>query len=135
MQMANRKSQMEKRALGEARDCPRFYSPLALCNLLLVIIVSLLLCVPAEGRAQDLAEDPPVAGRPERFSGAVGSFQEGDVTLRAEPRELLEGQSLLVTVRVATSGDVQTPPRRPDLKSLPRFAERFYIEDLPNQDR
>jgi len=126
---------MEKHALGEARDFPRFHSPLALCNLHLVIIVSLLLCVPAEGRAQDAAEHPPVVGRPERFSGAVGSFQEGDVTLHAEPRELVEGQSLLVTVRVATSGDVQRPPHRPDLKSSPRFAARFYIEDLPNQDR
>jgi hypothetical protein len=77
------------------------------------------------------ADEPPVRNRPPHFSDAVGSFE---VTTEAKPTELRVGQTLTLSVRVRAAGPVSQPPRRPDLKEVAGFNERFYIENLPDPD-
>ena len=52
----------------------------------------------------------PEEGRPSGFTGAVGAFT---VSARAEPRDLVEGQTLRVTLEVRGSGSLEgfEPPR------------------------
>lgn len=72
------------------------------------------------------AEEPPLVGRPENFSGAVGSsFQ---VSMRAKPTELAAEESLTLTIRIQGKGNLESIHRL-DLRKLPKFAERFHIED------
>jgi hypothetical protein len=75
------------------------------------------------------ADEPPVKNRPAHFNGAVGSFQ---VTLEAKPTELRTDQTLTLMVRILPTGPVAQPPRRPNLRDVPAFDERFYIENLPD---
>jgi hypothetical protein len=72
-----------------------------------------------------------VAGRPENFSGAIGSFH---VTMQAEPTTLLAEAPLTLTVRITGTGRLEQI-ERPDLRRAwqPRFANQFQIENL--QDR
>jgi hypothetical protein len=77
------------------------------------------------------ADEPPVRNRPPHFSEAVGLFR---VSTEAKPVELTSGQTLTLTVRVTAAGPVGQPPRRPNLKELPAFAEHFYVENLPGPD-
>jgi hypothetical protein len=87
----------------------------------------LLALAPALGRA----DDPPLRNRPAHFSDAVGLF---GVSTEAKPTELAPGQTLTLTVRVTATGPAREPPRRPNLKELPAFAEHFYVENLPGPD-
>jgi hypothetical protein len=89
------------------------------CSLLL------LLCATAR------ADEPPVKNRPALFHGAVGSF---DVTMTAQPTEVPLDQKLALTVRITATGPVQQPPRRPNLRELSAFTERFHIEDVPDKE-
>jgi hypothetical protein len=73
------------------------------------------------------ADEPPLKNRPARFSGAVGTFR---VTTEASPTTLRPDEALTLTVRVTAVGPVREPPRRPDLREAPGFAERFHIETL-----
>jgi hypothetical protein len=86
--------------------------------------VSSALCAGAE----DEPDEIPLVGRPSDlpFSGASGRFE---VSTRAEPTTLEAETPLTFTVRVQATGPVRHPPRRPDLRQLPAFAERFHIED------
>ena len=87
----------------------------------------LLALAPALGRA----DEPPARNRPAHFSDAVGLFE---ITTEAKPTELTVGQTLTFTVRITAAGPVSQPPRRPNLKELPAFAEHFYVENLPGPD-
>jgi hypothetical protein len=71
-----------------------------------------------------------VAGRPIYFDGAVGSRFR--VQMRATPTDLLAEDPLLLTIRVTGTGNVQEI-RRPDLRRLPRFSQRFHIENLTDR--
>jgi hypothetical protein len=77
-------------------------------------------------------EEPPVAGQPEHFSGAVGSYR---VSTRATPTELEAGESLILTIRIAGSGPKSHLPARLDLRRYALFKKRFVIEDIPKSDR
>jgi hypothetical protein len=80
------------------------------------------------------ADEPPVADRPDNFSGAVGVYQ---ISMTAAPTELRVEDPLTLTVRVTGSGpDKNYLPRRDRLRLFsPQFDELFYREDLPEQDR
>jgi hypothetical protein len=87
----------------------------------------LLALAPALG----FADEPPLRNRPAHFSDAVGMFH---VATEAKPTELAPGQTLTLTVRVTAAGPVGQPPRRPNLKELPAFADHFHVENLPGPD-
>jgi hypothetical protein len=87
----------------------------------------LLALTPVLGRA----DEPPLRNRPAHFSDAVGVFH---VATEAKPTTLAPDQTLTLTVRVTPAGPVAQPPRRPNLKELPTFAEHFYVENLPGPD-
>jgi hypothetical protein len=72
-------------------------------------------------------------GRPTHapFSGATGSFHPATT---ATPTELEAEDPLTFTLRITADGQVWEAPRRPDLRELPAFAERFYIEDVATPD-
>lgn len=80
------------------------------------------------GDAPAEADDIPVVGRPARypFSGGSGSFE---IQARAEPLTVRADDPITFTLTVRATAPVRHPPRRPDLRLLKEFAERFYIED------
>jgi hypothetical protein len=77
--------------------------------------------------------EPPIVGRPTYapFSEGVGSFH---LATTAAPTELEAQDPLLFTLRITADGQVSEAPRRPDLRELPSFTERFYIEDVATPD-
>lgn len=77
-----------------------------------------------------LEDDIPVVGRPAGlpFSGACGAF---DLEAKAEPTTLRAEMPLALSLTVRATGPVRRPPRRIDLRDLPAFVERFFIEDPP----
>src|SRR5689334_12845449 len=87
----------------------------ALCTYCLVLSL---------GRAG--AQEPPVAGRPPQFSGAVGTFS---VTMRATPTALTAEDPLILTVRIEGAGNLPEL-RRPDLRRIPKFDKSFAIVAL-----
>jgi hypothetical protein len=96
-----------------------------------------LLAVPYVARADDAlpaADDIPLVGRPARwpFSGASGVFE---VEARAEPTALRAGEAITFTVTVRALAPVRHPPRRPDLKQLPEFADNFDVENPDESER
>ncbi len=70
-----------------------------------------LMLLPAGARAAE----PPLAGRPADFSGAVGVFR---MRAGADPTTLAAEDPLLLTLRISAIGAVEAPPRRPDLRRL-----------------
>src|SRR5438034_11122172 len=74
--------------------------------------------------------EPPVAGRPGNYSGAIGSHFR--VQMHATPTQLQAEDPLTLTVRISGSGNVQQL-QRPDLLRLPRFAQRFHIDNLSDR--
>jgi hypothetical protein len=88
----------------------------------------LLLCgAPLRADAQDPDDEPPVAGQPVHFGGAVGKYR---IRAEAEPTHLQAEDALTLTVTITGSGPPRHPPRRPDLRRLPEFARSFVIDDL-----
>ena len=98
--------------------------PLLLPLMLLVFAAS----VRGEADEGPGADDIPVVGRPVDlpFSEASGWFE---VHARAEPTTLQAETALTFTVSVRAVRPARRPPQRLDLRQLPDFAERFYIED------
>lgn len=100
-------------------------------ELLSGFVLMLLACVaPLRVEAEESRppDEIPVVGRPVDlpFSGASGWFE---VHARAEPTTLQAETLLVFTVSVRAVRPARLPPQRLDLRELPDFAERFYIED------
>ncbi len=96
-------------------------------------LVLLTLLVPrAEPDEKAQADDIPVVGRPSDlpFSEASGWFT---VRAQAEPITVEAETTLTFTVSVRATRPARRPPQRIDLRQLPAFAERFYIEE-PGSD-
>jgi hypothetical protein len=77
-------------------------------------------------RADDAEDEPPISGRPVQFGGAVGSFE---VSMRAAPTALQAEDPLVLTIAISGPRGLEHIAR-PDLRRLPRFAERFRIDNL-----
>ncbi|HEY7424978.1 MAG TPA: hypothetical protein VH682_12175, partial [Gemmataceae bacterium] len=93
-------------------------------------LLAFLVCA-AGLRAADEAADPndiPVVGRPSDlpFSEASGWFE---VQTHAEPTTVEAETPLTFTMSVRAVRPTRQPPQRLDLRQLPAFNERFYIED------
>jgi hypothetical protein len=103
---------------------------LTICNLQISILFSIACLVPSLHAAPT---EPPLVGRPSHapFSGAVGSFHP---VTTATPTELQAEDPLTFTLRITAESQFGEAPRRPDLRDLPAFAERFYIEDVATPD-
>jgi hypothetical protein len=98
-------------------------------------IVLILPLQPLHARADDAAaDDIPVVGRPADlpFSGASGSFQ---IQALARPTAVRADESITLTVTVRAIGPLQHPPSRTDLRQLPAFNERFYVENPDERQR
>jgi hypothetical protein len=95
-----------------------------------VILLSLAVgwfTVHTQANAQEgpVSEEPPLVNRPTNFQGAVGNFR---ITMRAEPTELQAEDPLLLTVRITGTGNLQEL-KRPDLRRLPKFTDKFHVEN------
>jgi len=90
-----------------------------------------LLTVPLWGHAEP--DEPPAAGRPEDFSGIVGTYE---IAARASPTDLRAEDPLTLTIKIAeTSGKVprRFAPQRSALRVFPRSLTRdFYVEAMPD---
>jgi hypothetical protein len=76
-------------------------------------------------------QGPPVEGRPADFNGAIGVFK---ISTRAAPTDLQAEDSLILIVRIASSGGWDLAPRRPDLKAKPEFTNSFEMQNLAKGD-
>jgi hypothetical protein len=97
---------------------------------LFAVVTALL--IPISARAADPASDEddiPGVGRPAGlpFSGASGVFK---IAARADPTTLRAESPIVYTLTVRATGAVRHMPRRPDLRQLPGFVSRFYIDDI-----
>jgi hypothetical protein len=72
-------------------------------------------------------DEPPIAGRPPGFSGAVGDFRH--FTTTASPTDVQVGDRIRFIVKIACTGTCRKEPVAPRLRELPEFAERFVIEE------
>ncbi len=77
--------------------------------------------------AADEPIDPPGAGRPESFRGAVGVFR---IQASADPPQVPVGQPIRYVLRITADDNVpvQAPPGRPDVEKDPEFTKHFRIE-------
>lgn len=78
------------------------------------------------------AVKPPLIGQPENFSGAV--LTSCKVVAQAQPTDLHAEEPLIFSLRITCTGQGEVPPRRPNLRLLPKFQGRFGIQDLPDRD-
>jgi hypothetical protein len=85
------------------------------------------------GSAHAQSDEPPPAGRPEDFSGIVGTFA---IFARTSPTELQVLDSSTLTIKITeTSGKFQGrfAPRRSALRVFPpSLARDFYLDALPD---
>jgi hypothetical protein len=96
----------------------------------LVAMLMLLAIAPATLRPQSL--EPPASGRPEDFSGLVGSYE---IASRASPTELAVLEPLALTIKITPTSKEPPPaaPQRSDLHVFPSsLARDFYVEPLPD---
>jgi hypothetical protein len=71
--------------------------------------------------------EPPSAGRPDNFRGAIGLFRiQAGTTTKSIPAN----QPFRYTVRITADASVpmRAPPTRPEIDRDPAFKERFFIE-------
>src|SRR5947209_2673113 len=107
---------------------PFFNLQFAIYNLQFTILsFSLLFFLPAGIVAQPVEEklEPPVSGKPEEFTGAVGIFHVS-ATLSATTAQV--GQPVLFTLRVTADQKPLARPGRPRLDSDMEIAMRFFVE-------
>jgi len=82
---------------------------------------------------QPAVEAPPVAGRPPQFSRIVGSYR---IEATAAPTQVIVEEPLQLRVRIVGQGPKEYQPQRKYLRIFPDdFANQYYVEDVPDQDR
>ena len=72
-------------------------------------------------------EEPPLTGRPEGYSGAVGTFR---ISTQARPRDVCVGQPIRFTIQVLSTGPVSRRPSPVNLEAVLKFAKLFVIARL-----
>lgn len=105
------------------------------CESRLVLFVAFVLwpsCLHAQPAEETDENEPPIAGQPMLFNGAVGDYQ---IATRADRTELQAEDPILFTIRITGTGPAEHLPRRPNLRQIPEFSRRFQIDDLPREDR
>jgi hypothetical protein len=108
---------------------------MALLRFLFHTLIALAICSATPFLRADTEDedDLPLVGQPANFSGAIGYYEQPQVT--AKPTELQVGNPLTFTVRITATAPVKRPPKWPNLREVPEFDQHFYIEDLPNSPR
>jgi hypothetical protein len=96
-------------------------------KLSLVFFTLTVMCSTKTAFLQAAPQDPPVQGRPADFNGAIGVFK---ISTRAAPTDLQAEDTLILIVRIASSGAWDVAPRRPDLRAKPEFTNSFEIQNL-----
>jgi hypothetical protein len=72
-------------------------------------------------------DEPPLAGRPANFTGAVGNFR---ISTSAAPTRVHAQDPMMFTVRISGSASQEGAPQRPNLKRITEFNRSFRIKDL-----
>jgi hypothetical protein len=88
-----------------------------------------LACSSASIAQESDPDEPPIAGQPSTFNGAVGSFQ---IATFAQPTDVQAEDPIIFTIRITGTGSRKHPPQRPSLRRLPEFTRRFVIDDIIN---
>src|SRR5262245_52359638 len=108
--------------------------PCRLLSLLYAVLVFLTLGSTIQ--AQPGTEEPPIAGRPEDFSGLVGPFR---ISSTAVPTEVYVEDPLPLTVIITAQPDRSFRASQPDRARLRLFCkemkEDFFIEPMSEKDR
>jgi hypothetical protein len=95
---------------------------------MLAVPVAFIFSLRPTGGGDNAVGDIPVVGRPTElpFSEASGSFT---VTARAEPTTVRVEQPVTLTLLVEADGPVYHAPQRIDLRQIPDFNDRFYLDN------
>jgi hypothetical protein len=79
------------------------------------------------------ADNPPIVGRPEDFSGMVGAYK---IAIEAQPTVLHVEEPITLIVTITGTGPDEHQPERAALRLFPdSMKDDFYIEPLPEKDR
>jgi hypothetical protein len=88
------------------------------------------------GAVRAQSDEPPAAGRPEDFSGLVGTYE---IESHASPTEVQVLESLTLTVTItetSSKGPPRLAPQHVDLHLFPPSLTRdFYVEAVPDKPR
>lgn len=82
--------------------------------------------------AQPAAIDPPLIGRPDRFSNIVGNY---DLQVSAEPTEVCVEEAITLRIRITGSGPAKYEPDRKHLQILPNWDDDFFVQEMPAEPR
>lgn len=82
--------------------------------------------------AQPAAIDPPLIGRPDRFSNIVGNY---DLQVSAEPTEVCVEEAITLRIRITGSGPAKYEPDRKHLQILPNWDDDFFVQEMPAEHR
>src|SRR5260370_7046283 len=113
----------------------------AICNRrprcsLMIFLFTMLVLVAWGSFVQAQNEEPPVAGRPEDFSGLVAFFR---IRSRDRPTEINVEDPVTLTVRITGEPDRSFRSSQPGRTNLRLFSkqmkEDFFIEPVPDKDR
>lgn len=101
-------------------------------KVLLVFVAAFMFAPPLH--AQNRSDEPPVAGRPKRFSQVVGNYQIDQFS--AQPTEVVVEDPITVTILISGKGPAKYQPKRALLRLFDDEIEHdFYVEPVPEQDR
>src|SRR5438105_2127767 len=112
----------------------KYWRAVRACVPVLIFAVLVVLVGDASGSEQGSrdAAEPPIAGQPLSFSGAIGSYR---IAMTAEPTVLLAEDPLTLTIRISLAGSGALHQiNRPNLKKIASFARNFVIQDGPTRD-
>jgi hypothetical protein len=109
--------------LGQARRLVTYPCIRAFIQIVTVLFVAFA----RVAQAGDAETDIPIVGRPTDlpFSEASGAFS---ISATADRTSVHVEEPVTLTVVVVADGPVHHPPQRIDLRQIPEFESRFYIE-------
>jgi hypothetical protein len=95
-------------------------------------VLAVLACAASGGEQGNRdAVEPPIAGQPVNFSGAIGSYR---IAMVAEPTSLQAEDPIKLTIRINVSGSGSLKQiNRPNLK-IAAFTRHFLIQDGQTRD-
>ena len=102
------------------------------CNLAALLYLCLLAVLPQAAAIAGGPDDPPIVGRPDRFSNIVGKYE---LQVSAEPTEVRVEEPITLRIRIIGSGPAKYEPDRKHLQILPDWTDDFFVQEMREEHR